>query len=172
MKIQSVEAKNRRRAFEVETAHGTFSLPYARLRLQPSSGNRVTRVAPDPELGHEAFTYELEDGSEDTVHFDAVLEYNEDPEYLRDLLLYKLTLEARKHVEESGLSKRELIRRLGTSGSQFYRLLDTTNTSKSVGQLLALLHVLNCDVDLIVRERPPLKPKPARRPRPSARNVG
>jgi hypothetical protein len=172
MKIKSVEANNRRKAFEIQTAQASLSLPYARLRLQPNSGNRVRRVAPDPDLGNEAFTYELEDGREDTVHLDAVLEYNEDPEYLRDLLLYELTLEARKHVEESGLSKRELIRRLGTSASQFYRLLDPTNTSKSVGQLLALLHVLNCDVDLVVRERSSLKPKPKRRPELRSRNAG
>ena len=56
-------------------------------------------------------------------------------------------------VVGSTLSKREIIRRLGTSASQFYRLLDQTNYSKSVGQLLALLHVLDCDVDLVVRKR-------------------
>jgi hypothetical protein len=171
VKIQSVEANNRRRAFEVRTARGTLSLPYARLRLHPSSVNRVARVTPDPDLGNEAFTYQLEDGSEDTVHLDVVLEYNEDPEYLRDLLLYNLTLETRKHVEESRLSKRELIRRLGTSASQFYRLLDPTNTSKSVGQLLALLHVVECDVEVVVKERAPRKLSAPRRPRSRARNV-
>ena len=64
-----------------------------------------------------------------------------------------LTLEAQKRVEASPLSKREIIRRLGTSATQFYRLLDQTNTTKSVGQLLSLLHVLDCDVDLVVRDR-------------------
>jgi len=43
---------------------------------------------------------------------------------MRDLLLYKLTLEAQKQVEKSPLSKRELIRRLNTSPAQFYRILD------------------------------------------------
>ncbi len=153
MKIKAVEANNRKKAFEVQTIRGTLSLPYAQLRLQPDSENRIARVAPDEELGNEAFTYALADGSEDTIHLDAVLEYNDDPEYLRDLLQYKLTIEARRRVEQSQLSKRELIRRLGTSASQFYRLLDPANTSKSVGQLMALLHVLDCDVDLVVRER-------------------
>lgn len=54
-----------------------------------------------------------------------------------------------------GLSKRELIRRLGTSATQFYRLLDQTNYKKSFGQLLSLLHVLDCDVDLVVKEKVP-----------------
>ena len=86
-------------------------------------------------------------------HVEQVLEYNQDPGYLRELLLYKLTLEAQNRVEASPLSKREIIRRLGTSATQFYRLLDQTNTTKSVGQLLSLLHVLDCDVDLVVRDR-------------------
>jgi predicted XRE-type DNA-binding protein len=80
-----------------------------------------------------------------------VLEYNQDPAHLRDALLYKLTLEARKRVEASPLSKREIIRRLGTSAAQLYRLMDQTNYRKSIDQLLRLLHILDCDVDLVVR---------------------
>ena len=82
-----------------------------------------------------------------------MLEYNQDPDHLRDLLLYKLTLEAQKRVAKSPLSRREIIRRLGTSATQFYRLLDQTNYRKSVDQLLILLHVLDCDVDLVVRTK-------------------
>ena len=72
---------------------------------------------------------------------------------MRDLMLHKLTIEARKRVAASGLSKREIIRRLDTSPAQFYRLLDPTNYHKSVDSLLLLLSVLECDVDLIVRDR-------------------
>jgi hypothetical protein len=56
-------------------------------------------------------------------------------------------------VEASPLSKREIIRRLGTSAAQFYRLLDPTNYRKSPGQLLSLLYILDCEVDLVVRAR-------------------
>ncbi|MGB3941492.1 MAG: hypothetical protein WBK96_08375 [Candidatus Manganitrophaceae bacterium] len=52
-------------------------------------------------------------------------------------------------MASSSLSKREIILRLGTSATQFYRLLDTTNYRKSVDQL----HVLDCDVDLVVRAK-------------------
>jgi len=51
------------------------------------------------------------------------------------------------------LSRREIIRWLGTSAAQFYRLLDQTNYRKSIDQLLSLLHVLDCDVDLVVRAK-------------------
>ena len=66
-------------------------------------------------------------------------------------LLYRLTLEAQKAVEDSPLSKREISRRLRTSPVQLYRLLDSTNYRKSVDKLLFLLQVLDRDVDLVVR---------------------
>ena len=97
------------------------------------------------------------------IDIDAVLECNRDPAYLDSLLLHRLTLEAQKAVESSDVSKRELIRRLGTSPSQFYRLLDSTNTSKSVGQMLALLHLLGRDVDVVVSPRPKSKSRTRRK---------
>lgn len=87
------------------------------------------------------------------VHSEQVLEYNQDPSFPRDALLYKLTIEAQKRIEKSPLSKREIIRRLDTSATQLYRLLDQTNYRKSIDQLLSLLHVLDCDVDLLVKNR-------------------
>lgn len=105
------------------------------------------------ELGGEGFTYRLAAGGEGSVHIDQVLEYNEEPGYLRDLLLYELTLEAQKCLKASSLSEREVIRRLGTSPAQFYRLLDQTNYRKSVDKLLSLLQVLDCDVELVVHQR-------------------
>ena len=153
MKVRGVKANNRRKAFEVKIRNETLLYPYAKLDLPPGPGNRIAKVYVDPEIGNEGFSYVLESGVEGTVHSEQVLEYNQDPGYLRDLLLYKLTLEAQKRVAASKLSKREIIRRLGTSATQFYRLLDQTNTKKSLDQLLSLLRVLDCDVDVIVRER-------------------
>jgi hypothetical protein len=40
---------------------------------------------------------------------------------------------------------------MGTSAAQFYRLLDQTNYSKSIDQLMALLSVLDCEIDLVVK---------------------
>ena len=153
MKIKKVIPNNRKKAFEVTTYRKTFLFPYAKLTVRPSRENPVERVYVDKELGNEAFTYELKSGDEGTVHIDHVLEYNRDPRYMRDLLLYKLTLEAQQRVKSSSLSKRELIRRLGTSPAQFYRLLDQTNYNKSIDQLMALLHILDCDVDLVVKSK-------------------
>ena len=153
MKIRSVTYNNRKRAFQVKASKKIFQLPYSKVDPQPGVADPITRLFVDKELGSEGFTYVLESGKGGTVHSDQVLEYNQDPHYLRDALLYKLTIEAQKRVEKSALSKREIIRRLGTSATQLYRLLDQTNYRKSVDQLLSLLHVLDCDVDLLVRPK-------------------
>jgi len=151
--ILGVRANDRTRVLEVDTAEGRFDLPYARLEIEPSAEDPIVSAWPDPEAAFEALTYRLRSGREDTVHLDAVLEFNRHPGHLNDLLLHRLTVEALRALEGSGLSKRELTRRLGTSASQLYRLLDPTNTSKSIGQMLALLRVLGRDVDLVFRPR-------------------
>ncbi len=153
MKLRKVSYSNRKKAFEVKTAGRSLTFPYAKADPQPTAEDRVVQAAVDEELGREGFTYVLESGREGTVHGEQVLEYNQDPRYLRDVLLYQLTLEAQRRVAASPLAKRELIRRLGTSAAQFYRLLDQTNYRKSVDQLLALLHVLDCEVELVVRAK-------------------
>lgn len=153
MKVQSVAVNNRRREFQVKTRRGTYPFPYSRLPLRPSAQDPIARVQVDRELGSEGFTYELASGKEATIHLDAVLAFNEDPEYLTDMLLYKLTVEARRRVKTGRAGTRELARRLGTSASQLYRLLDPTNYRKSVRQMLELLHALDCHVDFVVRQR-------------------
>jgi len=142
---------NRKKAFEVRVEDVVYEFPYAKLRVQPSAGDAVTEVYADEEIGREGFTYRLQSGAEDTIHLDAVLEYNQDPSYLNEVLLHRLTVEALKAFDESGLSKRELIRRLDTSASQLYRLLDPTYSGKSVGQMVSLLRLLGRDVDFVVR---------------------
>jgi predicted XRE-type DNA-binding protein len=153
MKISNVVANTRKKSFEVRSTRGLHEVPFAKLRLVPSSRDRVAEVYVDSELGDEAFTYRLESGEEDTIHLDSVLELTADPEYLQDLLLHKLTVEARKGLEASGLSKRQVARQLGTSPSQLYRLLDPENPRHSVGQLLALLDLVGKEVDFVVRPR-------------------
>ena len=153
MKIRSVRVNNRRKAFEIRTSTKCLPLPFATVNPRPTANDPISRVFVDQELGREGFMFVLESGKEGTIHIDQILEYNQDPGYLRDLLLYKLTIAAQRRVQVSRLSKREIIRRLGTSASQFYRLLDQTNYRKSIDQLLSLLHVLDCHVDLVVRAK-------------------
>ena len=151
MKIRAVKANNRRKAFELATAKAQLLYPFAKLDPRPSPGDPIVKVWVDKELASKAVTYVQASGREGTVHIEQVLEYNKDPDFLRDRLLYRLTLEAQKRAAASPLPRREIIRRLGTSATQFYRLLDQTNYSKSVDQLVSLLQILDCEVDLVVR---------------------
>ena len=153
MKIRRVKANNRRKVFEVALARKRLVFPFAQLEIQPTASDPIANVYVDRELGAEGFTYVLKSGREGTVHVEDVLEYNQDPDHLRDLLLYRLTLEAQKRIAATRLAKREIIRRLGTSPTQLYRLLDQTNYRKSVDQMLRLLQVLDCDVQLVVRAK-------------------
>lgn len=153
MKIRSVAFNNRKKLFEVKTSTKRLVFPFSNADPEPTIEDPIIKLFVDPEAGREAFTYALHSGRSGTVHVEQVLEYSQDPMYLRDLLLYRLTLEAQKRIAKSQLSKREIIRRLGTSAAQLYRLLDQTNYRKSVDQLIALLQVLNCDVELVVRTK-------------------
>ena len=154
MKIRSVKSNSRKNEFSVVTFSGAeYSFPYSEVSPKPTSSNSIERVFVDKELGKEGFTYILKSGQEGSIHIEQVLEYNEDPRYLANLLTYKLSLEAKKRIEESELSRRQMVKRLKTSVPQLYRLLDPSNTNKSMSQLVALLHILDCDVDLVVKKR-------------------
>jgi len=147
MIIRDVRINNRKKNIEIQTHKGVLSLPFAQLRVKPTAGNKITGIYVDPELGRRAITYRLSSGQEDSVHLDAFLDYNRDPEFLRRITLHKLTIEAIKAMKDSGLSKQEVIRRLRTSPSQFYRLLDSSNYRKSVDEMLRLLAVLGCNIE-------------------------
>ena len=154
MKIRSVTLNNRRNEFIVVTrSRASYTFPYAKADPRPNPEDRIVEVYVDIELGNEAFTYVLESDQEGSIHIEQVLEYNEDPNYLAELLTYKLTVEAQRGIESSGLSRRQIARRLQTSVPQLYRLLDPANTSKSMNQLVTLLHILNRDVDLVVKKQ-------------------
>lgn len=153
MKVIAINANNRRRSFEIKTRRGDFDFPYTECDPEPTATDPIARLFIDPELGREGFTYVLQSGLDGSVLVDHVFDYNEEPRYMRDLLLYNLTVEALDRLEKSRLSKREVIRRLGTSPAQFYRLLDATNHRKSVDKMLMLLWALGAEVEVTVRDK-------------------
>jgi len=152
MRITNVKYNNRKKSFSVVTEKSVYYYPYVKLDIAPKENNPLDSVWIDKDFGEEAFSYKLKDSKSGTVHIDHVLEYNRDPNYMTELLLYKLTLEAKKHVDTTQLSKREIIRRLETSPSQYYRLLDPTNVTKSINKMINLLQVLGCEIDVVFRD--------------------
>ena len=152
MKITAVLSNNRRKDFEVSVGIKRFTFPYAKCAPSPITTNPVDKAFVDEELGSEAFTYVLKDGNEGTVHIDHVLEYCEDPGFLWELFIYKLTLGVKRRLEASDLPKRRIARELHTSPSQLYRLLDETRSCKSLQQIFAILWLLDYGVDLVIKK--------------------
>jgi DNA-binding CsgD family transcriptional regulator len=104
----------------------------------------------DRDLGRHGVVYRLADGREGAVLWDHCLDYNADPAYVEAAMLRRLTEAATEALVASGLAKREIARRLGTSPAQLYRLLDPGNRKKSIAQMIALLHVLGRRAELII----------------------
>lgn len=123
--------------------------PIPSLCLSPSPGNGIKDAYVDKELGQRCVTFMLKDGQEDSVPIEAFWEYNRDPDYMRDIELYKLTTKAILLVKASNLSKRFICRQMGTSLSQLSRLLDPKN-QKTIDQMLRLITVLGADFEIKV----------------------
>jgi hypothetical protein len=146
-----VTFNNRRQSFTVRAGTAEFEFPYAALERGATRRRRVIRAFVDPELGSEAFTFETDDGAIDAVHLDNVLLWCRDPGAELEATLYRLTQEAADALADSGLSRRAVARRLGTSMSQLSRLLDPTVRAKSMEQMIVLLGVLGREVEILVR---------------------
>lgn len=82
-----------------------------------------------------------------SIHLDAFLDYNKDPDFMIAAALYQFSVIAMDLMKKSSLSKQEVSRSLKTSTSQLSRLLDPSNKSKSVGQMFRLMSVLGYRVD-------------------------
>lgn len=151
MKIKTVVLNNYKKQIEISTAKNTYTLPFAKLDHQVLLSNPIQEIYIDKELGSEAVTYILKDGSEHSIHLDIFLDYNKDPDFLKMVLLYQLSSEAQQRIHTCPLSKNEICRRLKTSPSQLSRLLSSSNTSKSIDKMIALLSVLGAQVSLKIK---------------------
>ena len=149
-KIKSASYNNRKKVLEIVFDGRKLSLPYSRLPLVPDRDNPITALKVDNELGRRALTYGLNDGRSSSVHVEAFLDFCKDPEYVKEVELYELTVRAIDAVESSGMSKREISRRMATSMSQLSRILDPTNYTKTFDQLIKLYTVLGYEVTIRV----------------------
>ncbi|MBF0103820.1 MAG: hypothetical protein HQM16_00710 [Deltaproteobacteria bacterium] len=150
MKILSVKINNRKKCLIIKTASGELCLSYARLEERPTS---ILNAFVDKELGCRAVTYLYGAQKEGSVHVDAFLEYNQDPEHTKRLMLYKITLLAQKAIKLSHLTKREVARNMGTSPAQLYRLLDASNYSKTIDQMFKLMSCLGYKLDVVCEQK-------------------
>jgi hypothetical protein len=92
MKISKVSLNHRKKTICLETRKGVLEYPFAKLDIRPTAKNKIKEIFVDPDLGNEGVTYFLESGRENSLHLDAFLEYNKDPDYLRMIFLFELTI--------------------------------------------------------------------------------
>jgi hypothetical protein len=142
-------ANNRHKAFEATAGRNRLLFPYAKAAPRPASAHPVRNVYVDNELGREAFTYVLDSGREGTVHLDYVLEYNENPRILRDLLHGRgaAAIEEERAQPPRG---HPASRNLAGPVLSFARPDQLPQVGRPAP---ALLRVLDCDVRLVVRDR-------------------
>ena len=133
----------RKRTFLAEIKNLAYEFPFSRLEVVPTVEDPIVKLYIDPELAYEGFTYILRSGKEGSVVWDQFLDYNKDPDYEHDMLLFKLTCKALDLIKEKKIRKREIARHLKTSPSHLYRLLDTTFYGKTIDQMIKLLAVLD-----------------------------
>jgi len=103
-------------------------------------------------LSNEGFTYLLQNGKEDTIHIDAVLDYNEDPDFMKEIRLHKMTVKAIELFKKKKITKAELRRRMDCSKVQLDRLLDTAFYGKTTDQMIKLLKALDCEVEILFKK--------------------
>ena len=156
MKIKSVKKNNRKKSFEIVTYdEKVWLFPYSRLACYKDmlkTKSYVSKVYVDKELAREGFTFELESGREDSVVMDEVLEYNKDPDYMREMLLYELTVQVRKIIEKKKISHKEIMRRMGIKDTPFYRLIDTTYYGKTIDQMQKLFAALDYKLNISLKK--------------------
>lgn len=127
-----------------------LNLPFGKLMTPPSKENPIESVWIEPEMAELGVSYKLKNGQVDSVPLEAFLDFNKDPEFIREMELHRLSLLALKAVKKSGISKNELCRMMNTSMSQLLRLLDPTNYSKSLDQMVKLFTLLGHEVKIDV----------------------
>mgnify|MGYP003667377322 FL=1 len=146
--IKSVNVNNYAKKITIEVKRAVYIMPFAKLMTKPTRNNPIIEIFVDQELAGEAVTYMLKNGEVDSIPLDAFLDYNRNPDYLKKIFLFEMTNVALNKLKSTQISKNEICKRLRTSPSQLARLLDPTNTKKTMDKMLELLVILGADVQL------------------------
>ena len=151
MKISAAHGNARKKCFIVSIKGKEYEFPYAYLKHKPSAKNPLITVTPDREVNSEALTYQLKNGSSDTILADQILSFNRDPEVIRKQLLYNLSCQAQELIKNRKLSKRSVARLLGVQPAQLYRILDQSFYGKTIDQMIRLFVSLGEKVEIHVK---------------------
>ena len=129
-----------------------YNLPFAVLRdKRISSDNRFASITIDRELGNEAVSFVLEDGSKDDFPADFVLYYCDPTYHWSPINQLKRALKDK--LGSCRLSLRVLADALNTSPSQVVRLLQENTASKQIVQLFQLAELAGYQIEFSLKKK-------------------
>jgi hypothetical protein len=155
-KFREVKPNYRKNVLEVVLVEGRkvkkYSLPFAVFRdKRINSKNRFASITIDRELGDQAVSFVLEDGSKGDFPADLVL-YSCDPGYQWSPL-NQLKRALKNKLGASQLSARVLADALNTSPSQVVRLLSENKASKQMLQLFQLAELAGYQIEFSLKKK-------------------
>ncbi len=129
-----------------------YNLPFAVFRDKKiSRKNRFSSITIDPELGNQAASFVLEDGSKGDFPADVVLYYC-DPIYDWSPI-NQLKRALKDQIDKSKLSVRVVADAMNTSPSQVIRLLEENRASKQITQLFQLAELAGYQIKFHLKKK-------------------
>ncbi|MBI2090803.1 MAG: hypothetical protein HYT78_19020 [Deltaproteobacteria bacterium] len=129
-----------------------YSLPFAVFRDKGvSSKNRFVSITVDRELGDQAVSFVLEDGSTGDFPADFVLYYCDPTYHWSPINQLKRAL--KEKLGSSQLSVRVIADALDTSPSQVVRLLQENKASKQIVQLFQLAELAGYQIEFNLKKK-------------------
>jgi len=156
-KFKKISPNYRKAVLEITLQEGRkltrHSLPFAVFSgSNMGAANRFTEIVIEKNLGNQAASYALEDGTRGDFPADLVLSYS-DPTYpWSPINQLKRTLKSK--IADANLSFRVLADALSTSPSQVMRLLEENRASKQLLQLFKLAQVAGYDIEFTLKKKP------------------
>jgi len=155
-KFKEIKPNYRRNVLEIVLLEGRrakkYNLPFAVFQNKAiGSKNRFASITIDQELGNQAASFVLEDGSKGDFPADLVLYYC-DPSYDWSPI-NQLKRALKDKLGGSRLSVRVLADALNTSPSQVVRLLQENRVSKQIAQLFRLAELAGYQVEFTLKKK-------------------
>ena len=155
-KFREIKPNYRRNVLEIVLVEGRkakkYHLPFSVFRDKKiSSKNRFSSITIDRELGNQAASFVLEDGSKGDFPADLVLYYC-DPTYDWSPI-NQLKRALKDKLGASKLSVRVLADALHTSPSQVVRLLQENRVSKQIAQLFQLAELAGYQIEFSLKKK-------------------
>ena len=155
-KFKEIKPNYRKNVLEITLQEGrktkSYTLPFAVFRdVKISSKNRFTSIAIERELGNQAASFVLEDGSKGDFPADFVLYYCDPTYHWSPVNQLKKAL--KEKISTSRLSVRVIADALDTSPSQVVRLLQENKVSKQIVQLFRLAELAGYQIEFSLKKK-------------------